>query len=168
MSPEPLDSSSFSEDALDFLALLSTHQVKYLIVGGEAVIYYGHVRLTGDIDFLYEVSEDNAKKLFGALSDFWDGNIPELGSQEELLKEGLVLQFGLPPNRIDLISSIGAVEFGEAWERREDVQVFAKEAITIHFIGLGDLIRNKESAGRPKDLDDLAYLIPLSRQKRDR
>jgi hypothetical protein len=62
----------FSKDILDFLYLLYKHQVKYLIVGGEAVIFYGHARLTGDIDFYYDRSTENVNKLFKALNKFWN------------------------------------------------------------------------------------------------
>jgi hypothetical protein len=137
-------------------------------VGGQAVIYYGHTRLTGDIDLLYEMSQDNARRLFAALSEFWSGNIPEIDREEELLHEGLVVQFGVPPNRIDLINSIGEVSFDEAWARRTDVEVAAEQGITVHFIGLDDLIRNKESAGRPKDLDDLDFLRRVAADRADR
>jgi hypothetical protein len=158
VAPEPLDPSAFSDDVLELLSLLSAHQVKYLIVGGEAVVYYGHTRLTGDIDLLYEISQDNAGRLFAALSEFWSGDIPEVDSEEEFLHEGLVVQFGAPPNRVDLVNGIGGVTFDEAWANRVDVTVSATQAMTIHFIGLKDLIRNKKSAGRPKDLEDLVFL----------
>ena len=62
----------FSKDILDFLYLLYKHQVKYLIVGREAVIFYGHARLTGDIDFYYDRSTENVNKLFKALNKFWN------------------------------------------------------------------------------------------------
>ena len=62
----------FSKDIVDFLFLLSKYKVKYVIVGGEAVIYYGHARLTGDIDIFYGLSKGNVEKLFQMLNDFWD------------------------------------------------------------------------------------------------
>ena len=98
-------------------------------------------------------------RLFAALEEFWQGNIPGLSHHEELCKEAMILQFGLPPNRIDLINQIDGVAFHEAWLARADaIADIEDERVTIHFIGLDHLIRNKETAGRPKDLADLEYL----------
>lgn len=65
--------SYFSADTREFLYLLQKHEVKYLIVGGEAVIYYGYPRLTGYVDFFYSKDEKNTKALYQALLSFWDG-----------------------------------------------------------------------------------------------
>jgi len=67
---------NLSSDTLDFLLCLNKHRVKYLIVGGEAVIYYGYPRLTGDIDFFFEQSAQNCNRLFDALTEFWEEDIP--------------------------------------------------------------------------------------------
>src|SRR4030042_3756428 len=115
MSQTRIDASHFSPDVQEFLRLLYKHEVKYLLVGGEAVIYYGYARLTGDVDFYYKCDTENASKLFSALSEFWGGNIPETETFEELTQVGLILQFGVPPNRIDLINSIDGGEFDKAW-----------------------------------------------------
>ncbi len=85
--------SYFSADIEEFLFLLAKHRVRYLIVGGEAVIYYGHARLTGDIDLFYETTENNVDRLFGALNEFWDRDIPGLHAPEELLRRGMIFQF---------------------------------------------------------------------------
>ena len=115
MPSDPIDADYFSPDIRDFITLLHRHQVRYVVVGGEAVIYYGHARLTGDIDFFYERSPANSAALFQALRDFWSGNIPELATADELQEPGLILQFGVPPNRIDLLNQIDGVEFAQAW-----------------------------------------------------
>ena len=88
--------------------------MKYLIVGGEAVIYYGSARLTGDIDIYFEISEDNVSKLFKMLNEFWQGDIPGINSEKELQEPGVILQFGVPPNRVDLINKIEQLAFDEA------------------------------------------------------
>lgn len=166
MSQEIVSASCFSPDTGELLALLGKHEVRYLIVGGEAVIYYGHTRLTGDIDLFYDSLKNNAERLFAVLIEFWQGRIPGIQRYEELLEEGLILQFGVPPNRIDLINRIAGVEFGDAWAAREDVTMKqAGTAVTIHFIGLDDLIRNKKAAARNKDLDDLDYLSRARQQR---
>jgi len=93
--------SYFSTDVRDFLKLLAKYDVRYVIIGGVAVIYYGSVRLTGDIDFFYESSAENAAKMFSILKEFWRGIIPGIKKEEELIGENIVVQFGVPPNRID-------------------------------------------------------------------
>jgi len=159
MAQARLREGTFSRDISEFLYLLGKHDVRYLIVGGEAVIYYGYARLTGDIDVFYERREPNARKLFAALEEFWNGKVPGLEKQEELLEEGVIIQFGRPPHRIDLINHIDGVDFSEAWPGRTEVILETQRGIvTIFYIGIGDLIRNKEALKRPKDLDDLRFL----------
>jgi hypothetical protein len=158
MASVRVDPRHFSPDTRSFIQLLHRHRVRYLVVGGEAVIFYGHTRLTGDVDFFFDRSPANAGRLFEALGEFWDGNIPEVKSAEELTEAGLVIQFGVPPNRIDLINAIEDVDFGEAWDQRVTVMMATEDECPIHFIGIEALIRNKASLGRPKDLDDLQYL----------
>ena len=85
-----------------------------IIVGGEAVIYYGYARLTGDVDFFCENSRENVEKLFNVLTEFWKGEIPGIDALEELLEPGMIIQFGSPPHRIDLLNSIDVVSFHEA------------------------------------------------------
>jgi len=162
MPQEQLSASSFSPNVRDFLAALHRHDVKYLIVGDEAVIYYGHVRLTGDIDLFYEPTEDNVRRLYAALREFWEGEVPGIESERELLQPGLVVQFGVPPNRIDLVSRIDGVAFSDAWLNRREVRVRDKKVdIPVWFVGLKDLVLNKRAAGRPKDIDDLRFLERL-------
>lgn len=90
---------------------------------------------------------------------FWDGDVPGIGTPKELGPEGTIVQFGVPPNRIDLINEIEGVGFDEAWEDRvEAVMAGEAEETPVPYIGLEPLVKNKRAAGRPKDLDDLAYL----------
>jgi len=154
-----MKSSHFSKEIQEFLYLLDKHRVRHVIVGGEAVIYYGYVRLTGDIDIYFEPVPENAKGLYDALNEFWEGEIPEIKSQEELLEPGVIIQFGVPPNRIDLINRIEGMIFNEAWKDKTiETITFNEQKISVYFIGIRQLIRNKASLGRPKDLDDLKYL----------
>ncbi len=156
---EQLEAGSFSPDITDFLRLLVAHEVQYLIVGGEAVIYYGYARLTGDVDFFYARNPANAERLHAALLEFWNGIVPDLSSADELLEEGLILQFGVPPNRIDLINRISGVSFEEAWNERTSAALPDNGGtIPIHYIGPRALMKNKEASGRAKDLVDLEYL----------
>jgi len=152
----------FTPDVQDFLTLLSRHNVKYLIIGGEAVIYYGYARVTGDIDIYYEMKEANCRLLFKALLDFWDNDIPGISDIKDLMQEGEIIQFGIPPNRIDLLNSVDGIVFEEAWEnRKEEVLVLKNGNIKINYIGIVELIKNKKASGRHKDKDDLRYLSKI-------
>ncbi|NLP11778.1 hypothetical protein GX408_15370 [bacterium] len=156
----------FSPDILQFLQLLSANKVEYLIIGGEAVIYYGYARLTGDIDLYYHRTAKNIERLYRTLLQFWGGSIPGLDSQEELDDADAVFQFGVPPNRLDLMADMEAVSFDQAWEQKitETVQL-ESERIEIYFIGLDHLIQNKKMANRPKDQQDLLYLTALKNRQ---
>ena len=157
--------SHFSPDVQDFIKLLAKHDVRYVIIGGVAVIYYGSLRLTGDIDFFYESSDENAAKLFSVLKEFWSGTIPGMENKEELIGDDIVIQFGLPPNRIDLLTCIKTVEFADAWENRLEEKITIDDYdYPIYFISLEQLIENKESVKRSKDLEDLKFLNKLKKK----
>jgi hypothetical protein len=154
-----MKSSYFSKDIQEFLFLLHKYQVKYVIVGGEAVIFYGYVRLTGDIDIFFESMPENTTKLYSSLIEFWEGQIPGIQSVDELAEPGVIIQFGVPPNRIDLINRIEGVEFHEAWEDKVTETISTNNQTgSVYYIGIKQLIKNKSSLDRPKDLDDLKYL----------
>lgn len=154
-----VNKSRFSDDIQEFIELLNQHEVRYVIVGGQAVIYYGHSRLTGDIDFLYDRNEQNVNNLFIALNQFWGGNIPGIENQKGLLEKGIIFQFGVPPNRIDLMNDIGNINFNDIWESREKAYFKKdKKKITLNFISLEFLIKNKRNMNRPRDQEDLKFL----------
>jgi predicted nucleotidyltransferase len=157
----------FSPDAIDLMRAMQIHQVRYLLIGGEAVIYYGHARLTGDIDFFYDSKADNSGRLFAALLDFWAGEIPGIGKIEDLAAENLILQFGRPPHRIDLVSSIDGLTFDRAWENGVTIEIEGESAGTdvlqLKLIGLSDLIVNKRASNRPKDQEDLEFLEKIGK-----
>jgi len=165
MSQDRIDADHFSPDIQEFLRLLHSHNVRYVITGGEAVIYYGHVRLTGEVGIFFDRQFENAQRLFRALNEFWSGDIPGVTEAKELTETGLILQFGRPPNRIDLLNRIEGVSFEEAWAgRREVFLTFKSDTVPLYFIGLEQLIANKESVGRPKDQDDLKFLKEIDSQ----
>lgn len=159
MPPEAIDASAFSADVLELFRLLTRHEVRYLVVGGEAVIFYGHTRLTGDIDIFVERTSENARGLFSALQEFWHGSIPELTDGGALEAKGVILWFGMPPNWIDLLNEIDGVAFGDAWRRRVPVSLEGRQPpLTLSYIGLEDLIVNKRASGRAKGREDLVFL----------
>ena len=161
-----MKASHFSEDTQEFLRLLSEYKVKYVIVGGEAVIYYGYARLTGYVDFFCENSKQNVINLFKVLEEFWKGEIPGISKVGELLEPEIIIQFGTPPNRIDLMNKIDAVTFQAAWLNKTTVDLEIKEQkVPVYLIGLDELIINKEALKRYKDLEDLKYLRKAREEK---
>lgn len=160
MPPQTVDPDTFSSDILEFLRILERRQVRFMVVGGEAVIFYGHVRLTGDVDVFFERSPENVDRLHSALLEFWKSEIPGLEGPSKLRDRGIVFQFGLPPNRIDLLNDIDGIDFSKAWPRRTQARLkHGTTWVSYAYIGLADLITNKRESGRAKDLDDLPYLI---------
>jgi len=154
-----IESSHFSPDTLEFIRLLSKYGVKYVVVGGEAVIYHGYPRFTGDVDFFFSDSNENIHALFAALREFWSENIPGIQSPEELAEPGVIIQFGRPPNRIDLLNRIDAVPFQDAWKDKIELRITAADSeISLFMLDLRNLLRNKRASARPKDLDDLKVL----------
>jgi hypothetical protein len=141
------------QDLREFIELLNSHEVRYLIVGGFAVAYHGHPRMTGDIDFFVEVSEENARKLEAVLVDFGFGGLGL--SAEDFKAPGKIIQLGYPPNRIDLITSISGATFAEAWESRVTGEL---DGLPVTFVGKDILMANKAASGRPKDMADLDAL----------
>lgn len=140
-------------DLREFVELLNSKGVKYVIVGGYAVAYHGHPRFTGDIDLFVEPSADNAGRLLAALHDFGFGDL-ELGLQD-FQRPDSVVQLGMPPNRIDLLTSISGVSFEAVWNARLAAQL---DDLPVCFISKKLLLENKRASGRTKDLADVAEL----------
>lgn len=141
------------KDLREFIELLNALEVQYVLVGGYAVAYHGYPRYTGDIDFFVDISGDNPQRLEETLRHFGYG---ETGlNAEAFTTENQIIQLGVPPNRIDLITSLSGVTFEEAWASRE---VGEMDGLPITIISREMLKRNKQSSGRVKDLIDLEYL----------
>jgi hypothetical protein len=133
----------------EFIELLNSRGVEYLVVGGHAVAFHGHPRFTADIDFFVAISPTNAEKLLDVLDAFGFGSL-EL-KKGDFLEPGSIVQLGYPPNRIDIVTGIEAVTFTEAWNHRI---AGTMDGIPVHFIGKDQLIKNKRAARRSKDLAD--------------
>ncbi len=139
----------------DFLRALVEANVEFVVVGAYALSFHGAPRASGDIDIFVRPSTDNAARLWQALLAF-GAPVSGLGiSQADFTKPDLVYQIGLPPRRVDVLTSISGVSFEEAWASRVPATV---EGHAIHFIGREMYLRNKLAAGRPKDLADAARL----------
>ena len=141
-------------DWKEFLELLNSHGVEYLVVGAHARGLYGIPRYTRDIDIFVRRSEDNASKLVSVLRDF---GFASLGiTAPDFLVPGRVVQLGVEPYRIDLLTGISGVEFEDAWPDRVAADL---GGVPATFISLRAFRKNKLAAGRPKDLADLADLL---------
>lgn len=145
-----------SPDFRDMLSALSDARARYLVVGAYAMAAHGYVRGTGDIDLWVEPAPDNAERVLVALRAF---GAPSHGlTATELSEPGLMLQIGVPPHRIDLLTEIDGVDFASAWTGRREV-VLAGRPIPV--LGRLDLIRNKEATGRAQDRLDADELRRL-------
>jgi hypothetical protein len=147
-------------DLREFIALLNSHNVEYLVVGGHAVAFHGHPRFTGDIDFFIRTTRENVQRLLRVLDVFGFGGLGI--SEDDLAKEGRVVSLGQPPNRIDLLTSISGVAFDAAWESR--VQTVLDDQ-PVALLGWADLLKNKEASGRQKDKADLEKLRSIAKRK---
>jgi predicted nucleotidyltransferase len=140
-------------DFKDFLRLLNDHQVKYLLVGGYAVGYYGYPRATADMDIWVAIHSQNADKLVSVLKEF-GFDFPEL-SAELFLKKDQIIRMGVPPIRIEIITTISGVTFDECYSELLEETL---DGVKVNLISLEHLKINKKASGRHKDLNDLENL----------
>ena len=141
------------KDFKEFLALLNAHEVDFMIVGGYALAYHGAPRYTGDIDVFIKSDNKNAQRIIKVLEKFGFSSL-EL-SIDDFQKKDRVVQLGLPPVRIDIITSISGVSWEQADASKEpgmygDVPVF--------YIGKNQYVANKKATGRTKDIADIEAL----------
>jgi hypothetical protein len=142
-----------SNDLREFIESLNSHAVEYLVVGAHCLAYHGISRYTGDIDFFVRVSADNAARLAKVIADF---GFESTGLQSrDFLEPDQIIQLGIAPYRIDLLTGIDGVKFEEAWASRVPGQI---DGLAVHFLAKNLLIQNKLAAGRPQDIADVARL----------
>jgi hypothetical protein len=140
-------------DFRDLLALLNEHKVEYLIVGGYALAFHGAPRFTGDIDIFVRPHPDNAQRVLAALADF-GFRFPNL-TVDDFQDPNKVVQLGVPPVRVDLITSISGVSW-EAADSSKEAGSFGD--VPVCYIGRREYVNNKRAAGRKKDLADIEAL----------
>jgi len=135
-----------NSDYKDMLQVLLDNGVKFLLVGAYAMGAHGYPRSTGDIDIWVEPSPDNSRRVYLALAQFG----APLGEVDEatFVKPDVVFQIGVAPRRIDIMSSVSGVEFDEAYQHRQTVEL---EGMPIPILSYDDLVRNKRATGRDKD-----------------
>ncbi len=142
-----------NKDWREFLELLNSNGVDYLVVGAFAVAFHGFPRYTGDLDVLVRPTEENAGRVMDALREFGFGSTGI--KVEDFSRPGIVIQLGVEPNRIDMLTAISGVGFDEAWEGRSEAEL---DGVATRFIGRAALLRNKQQTGRAKDLGDAEEL----------
>lgn len=141
------------QDFREFLALLNSETIEYLVVGGYAVGFHGYPRPTGDLDVWVGVRADQASKLMGVLDRFGFGGA---GATRELfLTPGRIVRMGVPPVRIEILNQLSGAEFATCYARRVEAVL---DGVSVSLISRDDLVANKRSAGRAKDLNDLKHL----------
>ncbi len=140
-------------DFKELLELFNARSVEFLIVGAYALAQHGIPRYTGDLDILVRPSADNAVRVMEALKAFGFG---EIGlARQDFEKAGNVIQLGVPPVRIDIVTSISGV----SWEEADGERIEGRYGdIAVGFLGREQIIANKRASGRKKDLADLEAL----------
>ena len=144
---------ALARDFKEFLKSLNSNSVEYLLIGGYAVGIYGHIRATNDLDIWVNVSRENAANIERALREF--GFASDGLTSDLFLARNNVVRLGVPPIRIEILTSISGVEFGACYPEKEMIQI---EEMVVPVISLARLRENKAASGRAKDLADLENL----------
>ena len=140
------------QDYKDLLSAFHAHGVKYLVVGGFAVIYHSQPRFTKDMDLFIKADPANAKATYAALAEF--GAPLEGISPDDFTDRNSFFRFGRDPKGFDILPAIPGVDFDAAWERRVEIVVDTATGLKGNFISADDLIASKLASGRPQDLAD--------------
>ena len=142
-----------SKDLQEFIRCLETERVEYVVVGSWSLAFHGRPRYTGDIDVFIRPDPANADRMMRVIQAFGFGGIGL--SREDFLKESYVIQLGVEPNRIDLLTGISGVTFEQAWRDRERGTV---GGTTLNFLSRNLLVQNKRASNRSKDQADIEEL----------
>ena len=138
-------------DFKEFLRLLNSSQIDYLVIGGYAVNYYGYSRATADLDIWIAIEPSNAARLAAVVNEFGFAQ----ADAGLFLTPGSVIRMGTPPIRLEIRTTISGATFGDCFPRRITAEI---DGVEINFIAVEDLRQNKKAAGRLKDQLDLQNL----------
>ncbi|MFQ5616459.1 MAG: DUF6036 family nucleotidyltransferase [Anaerolineales bacterium] len=148
-----------NSDFTDLLKLFSDNNVRYLIIGGYAVIQYAEPRYTKDLDLWISTDTTNAASVYAALRTF---GAPLAGlTEDDFSEEGYFYQIGVPPMRVDILMGIPGLKFDKAWNRRGEIDF---DGLLVSFISKEDLIAAKRASGRPQDLIDADTLAQVDNE----
>jgi len=144
--------TTLPKDFKEFIALLNKHDVRYIVIGGYAVVYHGYVRSTNDIDIWIDIQDQNIEKLLLVLKEF---GFSSVGIKRTDFSPNQIIQLGYPPNRIDLITTPAGINFETCFHAKEQVVI---DAVSINIIDLKNLIKGKKASNRARDLADIEEL----------
>jgi hypothetical protein len=144
---------ALSKDWREFLELLNSRGVDYVIVGAQSLAFHGRPRHTGDLDILVRPTPHNARLLLALLNQF--GFEQSRFKKTDFLQPEQIIQLGRVPNRIALLTSLTGVTTDEAFDAKVSAII---DGIPVFVLGRDALIRNKRAVGRPQDLADLSAL----------
>jgi|APCry1669192700_1035426.scaffolds.fasta_scaffold00478_6 predicted nucleotidyltransferase len=153
----------FDDNYIDFINLLKKYEVKFVLVGGLAVVVHGHYRTTKDMDLFYECSEENCLKLIKSINDFGFKYLNL--SIEDLMDSSGYVKLGNAPVRIDLFCDLPGVNFEEVYKMAFD---YTEDGIELKVIHVNHLIQNKLTVGRDQDLSDAKKLKKIIELKNRR
>lgn len=138
------------KDFKELLELFNKHKVEYVIVGGYALAFHGAPRYTGDLDIYVYPDFNNAKRIMRALKDFGFDSVGLV--QADFEKPGYVIQLGVPPVRIDIMTSLTGLSWKKVFKNRVEGRY---GSINVYYIGRKEFILNKRKIGRKKDIADI-------------
>ena len=142
-----------NRDYRDLFAEFNAQEVEFLVVGAYALAVHGHVRATKDLDVWVRATKDNAERVFHAVTAF--GAAVENLSAEDFARPGTIVQLGIAPTRIDILTRVAGLEFEAAWDNRVEASYGDQKVFVVSRV---DLIASKRAAARPQDLVDLSAL----------
>ena len=148
-----------TQDYQDIIELFNKHKVRFLVAGAYAMSKVGYSRSTYDIDLWIDKTEQNAINIFNALNEF---GVPFHIEPDDFLAQNSVLQIGIEPNRIDVLTDIDGLTFENAWQNKQCAEFGKLSAYTLE---INDIIKNKQASGRAKDKLDLVQLEELVKIK---
>jgi predicted nucleotidyltransferase len=150
-----------NSDFSDLLRIFNDNNVKYLVIGGYAVVQYAEPRFTKDLDVWISTDSTNAEAVYISLCEF---GAPLTGlTPKDFSEEGFFFQMGVPPVRVDVLMGIPGVQFEKCWKRRTEMDF---DGLPVMFISKEDLIAAKQASGRPQDLMDADLLAQTMKTKK--
>lgn len=150
-----MTTAKLPQDFVDLLVELSDAQAEFLLIGGWAVVLYGHVRSTDDLDIFVRPTKSNSERVFLALNRFGAPLQTHAVTAEHFARRGDAYRFGMAPLKVEVLTQISGVTFDEA---SFGAKTFELEGRAIPYIARQALIQNKKASGRHKDLADVEEL----------
>lgn len=147
-------SNPISDELKEFVELLISHKVEFIVAGSHALAFHGIPRFTEDIDFFIRRTEANVRRLQDALAEA-EIKLDEAGLEKFVTSDRQMIVVGNEPNRVDFLNFLSGLSFDEAWENRVEGTI---QTLPVYFLSKADYIKTKRAAGQPKDLADLALL----------